>query len=106
MEADDDTVFFLEMTYKFLPAEGKVNLVSDIEGCRSDEELWQLAGNIDMGLLRPVKALGGKTVQVIRSLQLGVENSIENILRSMTLLHGNKNAYGPKRFKETAMPVS
>ena len=79
-DPSDDTISFLENTYKYLPQDGQHNLASDIDGCCSDEELRQLAENIDTALLRPIKALGGKTEPVTPSPQFGGEDSIDNLL--------------------------
>lgn len=62
---------------------GNITFVSDIDDCRSDEELRRLAKNIDTVLLRPVQALGGRTVPIAPSPRFGVEDSIGNLLGTM-----------------------
>ena len=78
-DGKDDTVFLIETTYKHLPSDGQHNLANDIDDCSSDEELRQLVTNIDTALLRPVKALGGKTAPVTPSPRAGVEDSMEGL---------------------------
>lgn len=56
----DDTVMLLEQMFKHLPPEGKQNLADDAFGCISNQELYQLAVNIDLGFLRPMKVAGEK----------------------------------------------
>lgn len=47
--------------------DGQANLVEDIIGCETDNELKTLADSIDTGLLRPLKATAGKTPVIVQS---------------------------------------
>lgn len=66
----DDTAMLLEQLFKHLPSEGERNLVDDVVGCTSDQELCQLAGNIDLGFLRPIKVAAGKRLPNTRFLTI------------------------------------
>ena len=57
--ADDTTMLLMQM-FKHLPPEGKQNLADDAFGCISNQELYQMAVNIDLGFLRPMKVAGEK----------------------------------------------
>ncbi|RDW81034.1 uncharacterized protein DSM5745_04591 [Aspergillus mulundensis] len=61
LNPDDDTVSFLQSVYKYLPDDGRVNLVANVLGCNTDTATKQLTNNIDYGLLRPMQAVAGKT---------------------------------------------
>ncbi|PGH31494.1 hypothetical protein GX50_05736 [[Emmonsia] crescens] len=77
LNPNDDTVHFLEMFFKFLPEDGKYHLSEDVTGCKTDASLRQLVSSLDTGLLRPIKANGGKTPAITPSPCFGVEDSIE-----------------------------
>ncbi|KAK2801370.1 hypothetical protein FQN50_007755 [Emmonsiellopsis sp. PD_5] len=91
LNANDDTVHFLDMFFKFLPEDGKYNLTEDVVGCESDDTLRQLVMSLDTGLLRPIKANGGKTPAITPSPRFGVEDSIE-ALNSMDFASASRNA--------------
>lgn len=57
-----------------MPADGKANLAADVEECSSDVGLQQLVEHMDIGLIRPVLAVGGQTKP------MSPEDSIENLL--------------------------
>lgn len=78
-EPGDDTAEFLRIFFKYLPREGQVNLAEDIDYCRDNTELKQLAESLDTGLLRPMLATGGRTPAMTTSPRVGVEDSIENL---------------------------
>jgi hypothetical protein len=78
-EPGDDTAEFLRIFFKYLPREGQVNLAEDIDYCRDNTELKQLAESLDTGLLRPMLATGGRTPAITTSPRFGVEDSIENL---------------------------
>ncbi|KAJ5455131.1 hypothetical protein N7475_010252 [Penicillium sp. IBT 31633x] len=75
----DDTKKFLEICFKYLPADGQVNLSEDVCNCRNDVELRTLATSIDTGLLRPILSKGGKTPAITPSPRIGFEDSVENL---------------------------
>lgn len=75
----DDTVAFLKAVNKHLPLEGSANLVDDAVCCQTDGDLKRLAESIDVGMLRPMKAVSGKTPRFVSSPRLGVEDSIDNL---------------------------
>ncbi|KAJ5783434.1 uncharacterized protein N7518_009111 [Penicillium psychrosexuale] len=77
LSSTDDTPFFLQIVFKYLPADGQRNLIEDLSGCQDDQEVRQLAESIDTGLLRPMLSTGGKTPAVTPSSRLGLEDSIE-----------------------------
>ncbi|KXG48990.1 uncharacterized protein PGRI_028600 [Penicillium griseofulvum] len=74
----DDTKKFVETCFRYLPLNGQVNLSEDVSGCRSDEELRQLAASIDTGLLRPLLSKGGMTPAITPSPRIGFDDSVEN----------------------------
>ncbi|PGH06154.1 hypothetical protein GX51_02542 [Blastomyces parvus] len=77
-DPNDDTAHFLEMFFKFLPEDGKYQLAEDVVGCTTDASLRQLASSLDTGLLRPIKANGGKTPAIPTPYSsFAVEDSIE-----------------------------
>lgn len=57
---DDDTVEFLRIVSKHIPAAGRANLDEDMAACETDDDLRRLAASIDTGLLRPMKAFGNE----------------------------------------------
>jgi hypothetical protein len=75
----DDTAIFLPEVFKYLPREGQKNLADDIAGCDDDEKLHQLHKSLETGLLRPMKAKGGRTPIITPSPRIGLEDSIENL---------------------------
>ncbi|OJJ45716.1 hypothetical protein ASPZODRAFT_133580 [Penicilliopsis zonata CBS 506.65] len=77
--SNDDTADLLRQTFKYLPPDGRANLVEDILQCTLDSQLHQLGQNIVTGLLNPLKVAGGKTATITPSPRLGVEDSIENL---------------------------
>ncbi|EGC48642.1 conserved hypothetical protein [Histoplasma capsulatum var. duboisii H88] len=79
LNPNDDTVHFLEIFFKFLPEDGKYHLSEGVVGCTTDASLRQLVSSLDTGLLRPIKAHGGKTPAITPSPRFGVEDSIEEL---------------------------
>ncbi|KIN05098.1 hypothetical protein OIDMADRAFT_177417 [Oidiodendron maius Zn] len=75
----DDTTKFLTEFFKYLPREGQKNLADDIASCDDDEKLHQLRKSLETGLLRPMKAKGGRTPTITPSPRIGLEDSIENL---------------------------
>ena len=55
LSSTDGTPFFLQIVFKYLPADGQRNLIEDLSGCQDDQEARQLAESIDTGLLRPIR---------------------------------------------------
>ncbi|KAB8230452.1 HNH endonuclease signature motif containing protein [Aspergillus alliaceus] len=80
LDQNDDTAHFLQTFFKYLPADGQVNLAEDVYQRVDDEELRQLAESLESGLLRPMLAHGGTTPAITPSPRLGVEDSIDNLL--------------------------
>ncbi|CAI7641584.1 unnamed protein product [Penicillium viridicatum] len=79
LNSADDTPFLLQIVFKYLPADGRYNLVEDLSGCETDQELRQHAESLDMGLLRPMISTGGKTPAITPSPRLGLEESIDHL---------------------------
>ncbi|OJJ66011.1 hypothetical protein ASPBRDRAFT_667000 [Aspergillus brasiliensis CBS 101740] len=75
----DDTVSFLEVVFKHLPVDGKLNLASDISDCETDSELRQLVTSIETGLLLPMRASGGQSAAITPSPRWGFQDSVENL---------------------------
>jgi hypothetical protein len=76
---DDDTAEFLRVVRKHLPPDGKANLADDIAACQTDNQLGELAEDLDMGLLRPMKAAAGKNPEIDRSsYYLSIDGSIDD----------------------------
>ncbi|KAL1962506.1 hypothetical protein VTN77DRAFT_9627 [Rasamsonia byssochlamydoides] len=82
-KADDSTVSVLQAFLKYLPQDGKKNVVADIAGCEGDEQLYQLSLSLVEGLLFPMKA-HGKTPSITLSPRFGLEDSIENVASQIT----------------------
>lgn len=79
LDRDDDTAEFLRIVFTYLPVDGQVHLVEDLQDC-DDEGLRQLDASIDTGLLRPMLARGAATPAVTPSPRLGRERSIETFV--------------------------
>lgn len=79
LNSADDTSFFLQIIFKYLPADGQCNLIEDLSGCQNDQELRQHAESLDTGLLRPMLSTGGKTPAITPSPRLGLEESIDHL---------------------------
>ena len=73
----DDTLFFLQVVFKYLPSDGQRNLIEDLSGCQDDNAIGQHAESLDTGLLRPMLSIGGKTPAITPSPRL--DDSIENL---------------------------
>ena len=50
---NDMTIPILNAFLEFLPHDGANNIRNDIVGCKSDEEIRQVAANLSTGLLSP-----------------------------------------------------
>ncbi|OJJ45074.1 hypothetical protein ASPZODRAFT_160560 [Penicilliopsis zonata CBS 506.65] len=78
-DGNDDTAEFLKQVFRYLPSDGKSHLADDLLQCHSDDNIRQLAQNIESGLLVPIKAAGAKTATITPSPRIGLEESIENL---------------------------
>ncbi|KAJ5535465.1 hypothetical protein N7527_001719 [Penicillium freii] len=76
----DDTLFFLQIVFKYLPSDGQRNLIEDLSGCQDDNAIRQHAESLDAGLLRPILSIGGKTPAITPSPRTPrLDDSIENL---------------------------
>ncbi|KAI9925089.1 hypothetical protein ASPWEDRAFT_72238 [Aspergillus wentii DTO 134E9] len=80
---DDDAVKVLRETFRYLPADGRVNLVSDVTGCETDTHLKQLAESIVSGILVPLKAMG-KKAQITPSPRSNAQEAVDSTSIAMT----------------------
>ncbi|GFF81102.1 polyketide synthase, putative [Aspergillus udagawae] len=78
-DTSDDAVHVLRETFKYLPADGRRNLVQDIVEAGAQGKLQQLAQSIITGLLTPLKVAGDKTAEITPSSRIGLEDSLEDL---------------------------
>lgn len=76
----DDSADFLKAVFRHLPPSGRSSLVNNICECTGDNEIWQLAENIDTTVLQPVLATVGRIpTMIMPSPCVDAKTSIEEL---------------------------
>ena len=80
LNTNNNIIHFLKSIFRFLPIQGQVHFANNIDLYDNNNQLEQLAKHLDTALLRPIVAMGGKTLAITLSTYPRVEDSIENLL--------------------------